>query len=288
MADQKFDGTEPGAEDALLLGKTLEYVDVYSPELLFPIARTQARKQLFAESPDVATNLPFHGQDLWTAYELSWLDAQGKPQVAMAEFWVPADSPNIIESKSFKYYLNSFNQSHFDSWRVLSETLVTDLSAAAGADVGVELYSLGREAALTTHLPGRCVDDLDLADVAYQPTPTLLKTIDGSGLVSEGLYSHLLKTNCPVTGQPDWATVWIQYTGTAIDPAGFLGYVVSFRQHQDFHENCVEKMFCDIQRQCQPKELTVYARYTRRGGLDINPFRTNTTLPIPQWRLVRQ
>ncbi len=267
-----------------MLGKRQKYVDTYSPQLLFPIAREEARKLLFG----AGVALPFDGQDIWTAYELSWLDPRGKPQVAMAEFSVPADSPNIIESKSFKYYLNSFNQSRFDSWGALSETLVRDLSSVAGADVGVELYSLNREMVLTTHIPGQCVDDLDLDSPVYQPDSSLLKVEGGEKAVSEALYSHLLKTNCPVTGQPDWASVWVQYSGPRINAASFLAYVISFRQHQDFHENCVEKMFRDLQLECRAEHLTVYARYTRRGGLDINPFRTNSGLPLPQWRLLRQ
>lgn len=269
--------------DVGLLGKAQDYRDTYAPELLFPISRAEARGQLFG-----ADKAPFTGQDLWSAYELSWLDLKGKPQVAMAEFSVPADSPNIIESKSFKYYLNSLNQSRFESWKSLSDVLAEDLSKAAGAEVGVELYSLNVEAVLTTHIPGECVDQLDAADFEYTPDPSLLRVVGDQKVVGEALYSHLLKTNCPVTGQPDWATVWVQYSGPKIEPASFLRYVVSFRQHQDFHENCVEKMFADILLKCHVEELTVYARYTRRGGLDINPFRTNTRLPVPQWRLLRQ
>lgn len=287
MADQKSGMQEPASHSDLLLGKRLEYTDTYSPQLLFPIARAQARQLLLINSA-FDLPLPFHGQDLWTAYELSWLDVQGKPQVAMAEFSIPADSPNIIESKSFKYYLNSLNQSRFKSWEAVSEILAADLSSAAGAEVAVELYSLNREAVLTTHIPGVCVDELDVGNPVYQPDPSLLRIEAGPQTVSGALYSHLLKTNCPVTGQPDWATLWVQYSGPRIDAASFLAYVVSFRQHQDFHENCVEKIFCDLQNQCHAKELTVYARYTRRGGLDINPFRTNSGLPVPQWRLPRQ
>jgi 7-cyano-7-deazaguanine reductase len=279
MVDHTSEDSEVG-----FLGKALEYKDTYAPELLFPIPRGESRQQLMLDS----SQLPFHGEDLWTAYELSWLDENGKPQVAMAEFAVPASSPNIIESKSFKYYLNSLNQSRFESWKALSEVLVSDLSKAAGAEVGVELLSLNLEAVLTTHIPGVCVDQLDAENFVYQPDSSLLKVDTGHQVVGEALYSHLLKTNCPVTGQPDWASVWVQYSGSRIDPTSFLAYVVSFRQHQDFHENCVEKMFCDLQACCKAEELTVYARYTRRGGLDINPFRTNTQLSAPRWRLLRQ
>ena len=268
----------------MLLGETHEYQNTYAPELLFPIPRHQARQHLTVDD----SQLPFSGHDLWSAYELSWLDSHGRPQVAMAEFAVPANSPNIIESKSFKYYLNSFNQSRFESWKFVSDIMAKDLSVAAGAEIGAELYSLNLESVLTTHIPGNCVDALDVEQFQYQPDASLLRVEEGSQVVGEALYSHLLKTNCPVTGQPDWATVWVQYSGPRIDPASFLAYVVSFRQHQDFHENCVEKIFMDIQSRCQSLELTVYARYTRRGGLDINPFRTNTSLAAPRWRLLRQ
>lgn len=283
MNDDSKSSEKPSME-TVLLGKPQAYTDTYSPRLLCPLARAESRRQLLPETE----TLPFRGQDLWTAYELSWLDAQGKPQVAMAEFTVPADSPCLIESKSFKYYLNSLNQSQFSSWKALSETLAQDLSEAAGAEVGVELYSLGVEMVITTHLPGQCVDDLEIKHPVYQPDASLLSIDAGQTEVSEALFSHLLKTNCPVTGQPDWATLWVQYSGPRIDPASLLAYIVSFRQHQDFHENCVEKIFCDLQKHCEAEELTVYARYTRRGGLDINPFRTNTELPVPAWRLLRQ
>lgn len=276
----------PDSSEGLLLGQRQAYTDTYTPALLHPIARSESRQQLLPA--DSVPPLPFQGQDIWTAYELSWLDTQGKPQVAMAEFAVPADSPNIIESKSFKYYLNSLNQTSFPSWKVLSDTLAQDLSKISGAEIGVELYSLNVEAVLTTHIPGRCIDDFDIENPVYQPDSSLLRTNTDQQVVSEALYSHLLKTNCPVTGQPDWATLWVQYSGSIIDPASLLAYVVSFRQHQDFHENCVEKIFCDLQSQCKCEELTVYARYTRRGGLDINPFRTNAQLPVPAWRLLRQ
>lgn len=278
---------ETGMENtpgAVLLGEARDYADTYSPQFLFPIARQKTRAHLAVDE----SQLPFRGHDLWSAYELSWLDSHGRPQVAMAEFAVPADSPNIIESKSFKYYLNSFNQSQFDSWKLVSDILTKDLSAAAGADIETELYSLNLETALTTHIPGHCVDAGDVAQFRYQPDASLLVADSSAQVVGEALYSHLLKTNCPVTGQPDWATVWVQYSGPRIDPASFLAYVVSFRQHQDFHENCVEKIFMDLQSRCQCVELTVYARYTRRGGLDINPFRTNTSLAVPRWRLLRQ
>ena len=233
---------------------------------------------------------PFIGVDLWTAWELSWLNVKGVPQVAVAEFTLPASSPNIIESKSFKLYLNSFNQTWFNSWLEVEQRLVADLSAAAGEAVAVRLMTLEQGEAdypLVTP-PGQCIDQLDVTIEHYHPEPALLALAAGGQVVSEVLYSNLLKTNCPVTGQPDWATLWIEYTGPAIDKAALLAYVVSFREHQDFHEQCVERCFLDIQNQLKPESLSVYARYTRRGGLDINPFRSTGGDVPKNWRLVRQ
>lgn len=264
------------------LGQTTVYPDKYSPELLFPIDRQLSRVHLGLES------LPFHGGDLWTAYELSWLNPKGKPQVAMAEFWIPAESKHIIESKSFKLYLNSFNQSNFASIDEVKKLVQQDLSKAAGADVDVYFYDLDEVSALSKieTVSGVCLDRLDVAIKHYQPTPDLLAV--NTTPVSETLYSHLLKTNCPVTGQPDWATIVIEYKGNQINHENLLAYVVSFRDHQDFHEHCVERIFCDIYQRCNPELLTVYARYTRRGGLDINPYRSTEKVVSNGKRLVRQ
>ncbi|EMW0552662.1 NADPH-dependent 7-cyano-7-deazaguanine reductase QueF [Pseudomonas aeruginosa] len=267
------------------LGKTSEYVSSYTPSLLFPISRTAK----WAELGLSAETLPYRGVDIWNCYELSWLTPAGKPVVAIGEFSIPADSPNIIESKSFKLYLNSLNQSAFDSREALRAVLQKDLSAAAGAPVGVRLRSLDEVAEEGIgRLPGRCIDELDIAVDGYeQPRPELLRC-DAGRIVEEQLYSHLLKSNCPVTGQPDWGTLVVDYRGPALDPASLLAYLVSFRQHQGFHEQCVERIFLDLQRLLQPQALSVYARYVRRGGLDINPYRSLAEVAPDNRRLVRQ
>ncbi|HHW2395502.1 TPA: NADPH-dependent 7-cyano-7-deazaguanine reductase QueF [Pseudomonas aeruginosa] len=267
------------------LGKTSEYVSSYTPSLLFPISRTAK----WAELGLSAETLPYRGVDIWNCYELSWLTPAGKPVVAIGEFSIPADSPNIIESKSFKLYLNSLNQSAFDSREALRAVLQKDLSAAAGAPVGVRLRSLDEVAEEGIgRLPGRCIDELDIAVDGYeQPRPELLRC-DAGRIVEEQLYSHLLKSNCPVTGQPDWGTLVVDYRGPVLDPASLLAYLVSFRQHQDFHEQCVERIFLDLQRLLQPQALSVYARYVRRGGLDINPYRSLAEVAPDNRRLVRQ
>ncbi|TXH01976.1 MAG: NADPH-dependent 7-cyano-7-deazaguanine reductase QueF [Rhodocyclaceae bacterium] len=253
------------------LGKATEYQSHYAPELLFPIPRQLKRSELGIA--DAA--LPFVGEDLWNAYELSWLNAKSKPVVAVGTFRVPASSPNLIESKSFKLYLNSFNQSSFSSLEAVAAAMNRDLSAAAGSPVAVALEPLSQRPQATIGIPdGILLDDLDIACDRYQPAPDLLIHLPGEA-IEETLYSHLLKSNCLVTGQPDWAMVVIRYRGAPIDRAGLLRYIVSFRNHNEFHEQCVERIFTDIQQRCRPEALAVYARYTRRGGLDINPFRSS-------------
>lgn len=259
------------------LGKPTEYRADYAPELLYPIPRQLKRDELGI----TAASLPFVGEDIWNAYEVSWLNPRGKPLVALATFKVPADSPNLIESKSFKLYLNSFNQTTFADAATVEATLVRDLSAAAGAPISAKIEVLSRRPQVLVGYPeGVLLDDLDIACDTYQPAPALLVTVDGEK-VEETLYSHLLKSNCLVTGQPDWAMVVIRYRGRPIEPAGLLRYIVSFRNHNEFHEQCVERIYCDIQRHCAPEALAVYARYTRRGGLDINPMRTSHPGPLP-------
>jgi 7-cyano-7-deazaguanine reductase len=259
------------------LGKTTTYASQYAPELLFPIARQQKRDELGI----TAGTLPFTGEDLWNAYELSWLDSKGKPVVAIGTLRVPADSPQLIESKSLKLYFNSFNQTTFADLDSVSALIQRDLSTAAGAPVKVELHALhAAPQARIAYPAGILLDTLDIACNIYQPAARLLSTLDGPA-VEETLYSHLLKSNCLVTGQPDWAMVVIRYRGQAIDRAGLLRYLVSFREHNEFHEQCVERIYCDIQRQCHPSALAVHARYTRRGGLDINPFRTSGDFTPP-------
>lgn len=266
------------------LGKTSTYISQYKPDLLFPIPRQSKRSEIGIDSSGA---LPFQGGDFWNAFELSWLNAKGKPVVAAAEFLFPCVTENIIESKSFKLYLNSFNNTRFDSFAVVEATLRRDLSNAAGGDVDVKLMSL-REAPelLTRVFSGICLDELDIHCDTYTTTPDYLAT--EKAIVTETLYSDLLKSNCLVTGQPDWASVQITYTGKKIQHEGLLKYIVSFRNHNEFHEQCVERMFMDISRHCEPERLFIYARYTRRGGLDINPYRANYPVAVSNLRLWRQ
>ncbi len=267
------------------LGKSSDYVATYSPHLLFPIPRGPK----WAELGLTAETLPYQGVDLWNCYELSWLLPSGKPVVAIGEFEIPADSPSIIESKSFKLYLNSLNQSVFESREALAEVMSSDLSAAAGKPVKVRLRTLDEVAAEgVATLPGRCVDDLDVTIEHYDHPQSGLLACDAGHMVEESLHSHLLKSNCPVTGQPDWGSVVVEYRGAALQAESLLAYLVSFRQHADFHEQCVERIFLDLQRLLQPEKLTVYARYVRRGGLDINPYRSTEAMVVDNRRLVRQ
>jgi 7-cyano-7-deazaguanine reductase len=258
----------------LPLGRETRYESAYNPELLQPIPRAISRAHLGIGEGD---SLPFYGVDEWWGFELSWLNGRGKPQVAVARFSFPAQSPAMVESKSFKLYLNSFNQSEFESHRLVKETLTRDLSRACGAEISVELFDVEEPALALAKPEGFCLDQLDIETRIYQPDAALLKLDAARGQVSEQLYSHLLRSNCPVTGQPDWATVCVEYKGIALDREALLAYIVSFREHQDFHEHCVERIFCDLQNLAEFEELTVCARYTRRGGLDINPLRS--TLP---------
>lgn len=258
------------------LGKATAYSDRYDPALLFPIPRAGKRAEL-----GLGATLPFHGEDLWNAYELSWLDARGKPQVAMATFRIPAESPCIIESKSFKLYLNSFGgeRLHADA---LQQRLCRDLAAAAGAPVALTLVPASAFARQQLQpLAGTLIDDLDLAIDHYGPPQPAFLDADRGQVAEEVLCSHLLKSNCPVTGQPDWASVQVAYRGPRLDRAGLLRYLVSFRHHDEFHEQCVERIFVDLSQRCRPERLAVYARYTRRGGLDINPFRSSEQAQAP-------
>lgn len=265
--------TAPNMPEASPLGKPTTYQAEYSPGLLFPIARGQKREEI-----GIAGTLPFFGVDIWNAYELSWLNLRGKPQVAIATFTVPADSPNIIESKSFKLYLNSFNQTRLATPEALADLLHTDLSDGFGMPVQVKLTLPDAFSTLRMgELEGLLLDRLDIEIGQYTPNPSLLKANHEEAMVEETLVSHLLKSNCLVTGQPDWGSVQIRYAGAQIDQEGLLQYLIGFRGHNEFHEQCVERIFMDILRQCRPQKLAVYARYTRRGGLDINPWRSNFT-----------
>lgn len=252
------------------LGKKSAYVDQYDASLLFPIPRQQKRDEI-----GIGVDLPFRGVDIWNAYELSWLNEKGKPVVALAEFYVPAESPNLIESKSFKLYLNSFNQTRFASLQEVQHHLATDLSAVVGSEVKVTIVYLNQagHSADIQSVNAVCIDDLDIEIDTYQTAPELLQT--DVEVVEEQLVSHLLKSNCLVTGQPDWGSVLIDYSGPRIHHDSLLKYLISFRQHNEFHEQCVERIYTDLKRHCHCESLTVYARYVRRGGLDINPFRTD-------------
>ncbi len=273
------------------LGKPTAYVDQYDASLLFPIPRAAKRAEI-----GIAGAAPFFGADMWTAFELSWLNLRGKPQVALAHFTVPCESRNIIESKSFKLYLNSFNNTRFADVQDVKNRLRADLAealwrdpAASSSEAGAPVQSIGvkmlppdlfeREA--VHELDGLCLDRLDVECSRFTPAPDLLRVLPDEAPVSEVLTSKLLKSNCLVTGQPDWGSVQISYAGAPIEQEGLLQYLVSFRNHNEFHEQCVERIFMDIWTRCQPTRLAVYARYTRRGGLDINPFRTSYPQALP-------
>ena len=265
--------------DQAPLGKNSDNPNQYSPELLFPISRTENRLKIGIKN----TEPPFFGIDIWNAYELSWLNAKGKPQLAIATFFVPVNSPNIIESKSWKLYLNSLNNHCFQSTEELIQTLKNDLSKAAGASVSVQLNAPEQQCAKgMKEMTGKLLDRLDLEiDPKQLPDAALLTSDTSLGIVEESLVSHLLRSNCPVTAQPDWASIQINYVGPTIDEEGLLRYLISFREHHEFHEHCVEKIFMDIKEKCRPSKLSVYARYTRRGGIDINPFRADYNAEWP-------
>lgn len=270
------------------LGHVSAYPEQYDPSLLFPIDRMPQRRPLGIVSAEM---LPFVGSDEWQAFEVSWLEPSGRPNVRIGRFTLPAQSPNLIESKSWKLYLNSYNQTVFSSEAEVIARMTQDLSAAAEAPVTVELLHPDALSLMGRAAPGKCLDDLDVTVRHYTPTPALLARVDGE-IVEETLHSHLLKSNCPVTGQPDWGTVVIQYRGPRIVHEGLLAYLISYRQHQDFHEHCVERIFVDIMSCIAPESLIVSARYVRRGGLDINPIRATlnydpTVLPTFP-RLIRQ
>jgi 7-cyano-7-deazaguanine reductase len=269
------------------LGKASAYVDLYDAGLLFPIPRSEKRHEIGITAP-----LPFMGADLWTAFELSWLNARGKPQVAIAHVTIPCESPFIAESKSIKLYFNSFNNTRFEGNNhgldAVREAIALDIGAATSgkprgeARVGVRLVSsdaFWQEK--VEELEGLNLDRLDVECTHYTPAPQLLTAAFDEQPVTESLVSHLLKSNCLVTGQPDWGSVQISYSGPQIDQAGLLQYIVSFRNHNEFHEQCVERIYMDVMRHCKPDKLAVYARYTRRGGVDINPFRTSYPQAVP-------
>jgi len=265
------------------LGKTTSYPDHYDPSQLYPIPRADKRAEL-----GLTGALPFFGADLWTAFELSWLNPRGKPQLAIAHFTVPCETPNIIESKSLKLYLGSFSNTQFASADEVRTRLRADMSEAVwrGAEsqstIGVRLLSPDAfDQEQVQELSGLSLDRLDIECTEYTPAPHLLRAAVGETPVEETLTSNLLKSNCLVTGQPDWGSIQIGYVGPPIDQERLLQYLVSFRNHNEFHEQCVERIFMDVWRHCQPTRLSVYARYTRRGGLDINPLRASHPLALP-------
>jgi 7-cyano-7-deazaguanine reductase len=267
-----------------VLGQHSSYPSEYDPTLLFPIVRSENRVSLGLNNPQTP---PFFGVDIWNAYELSWLNPKGKPQIALAEFVIPADSPNMIESKSFKLYLNSLNQQRFADLTELRNCLLHDLGSTLGSSLQIKLIgpneiSADKKMGAIEELGGQLLDRLDIeVDGSQKADPLLLHADSSLAPITQTLVSHLLKSNCPVTGQPDWASVQIQYQGRPMDEEGLLRYLLGFRQLGEFHEHCVEKIFCDIKSRCKPEKLSVYARYTRRGGLDINPFRTDYNAAWP-------
>ncbi len=271
-----------GAEDKLVLGRQTPVQTVYAPYILHSIPRVTARQHL-----GISTILPFQGADLWHAYEMSWLDSTGKPVVRVGRFTVPASSPNIVESKSFKLYLNSLNSTRFATVEEARATIIKDISDAAGEAVELQLLGVGDPSLTGTALSGECLDDVTVDPWFGAPRAEQLRVQSGH-IVEEVLYSHLLRSLCPVTGQPDWATVWLHYRGATLQHSALLQYILAYREHQEFHEQCVERMFCDISRRCEPQFLHLQAFYTRRGGLDINPFRSTDPAARPLPRLNRQ
>ena len=273
------------APDDLSLGKQVDYEFEYNPDLLQGVPRSLSRDTLNLSG----SGLPFDGIDTWTGYELSWLNLKGKPNVAILECHVPITSKNLIESKSFKLYLNSFNQTKFASAEDVRQVLQADLSACAGEPVEVKLILPEQFSSLQfQEFNGTLLDSLDVEIDQYSPNTQYLNVAKNETGVQETLVSHLLKSNCLITSQPDWASIQIRYEGKALDHEGLLKYLISFRQHNEFHEQCVERIYSDIMQHCKPAKLTVCARYTRRGGLDINPFRSNFETPYANHRQARQ
>lgn len=272
-----------GSEDhgGMLLGQNTPVVDHYAPQLLFPIARDQGRQRIGVSDPP-----PFFGGDLWHAYELSWLNTGGKPLARVGRLYIPATSPNMVESKSLKLYLNSLNNAHFESERDFIDTVCADIANVVGESVELELLDICAPQLAGTPLAGECLDDLDISPTDTPPSADILEL--GTETGEQQVFSHLLRSLCPVTGQPDWATVWIHYRGPQLIPGALLRYIISYRRHQEFHEQCIERMFHDIYSRCAPMSLHIQGFYARRGGLDINPFRSTDPGARPLPRLNRQ
>ena len=263
------------------LGREAAYTDTYTPSLLCPISRSESRPTANGGE------LPFFGEDVWTAYELSWLTPSGKPAVAGARFRVPCSSTHLVESKSVKLYLNSFAHTRFADSEEVRSTLESDLRTAVRAPVDVQLLALDQLTEAPAQLPGTCIDSADVGIEQYHPEPELLR-VTSETVVSETLYTHLFRSICPVTGQPDWASMWVQYRGRGIDRDRLLAYLVSYRRHAAFHESTVEAVFTDLSARCAPQSLSVYGLFQRRGGVDINPYRSTDSNPPTAYRLPRQ
>lgn len=267
----------------LLLGQHTPVVEVYSPELLYPIARKEARSNLGIDGA-----LPFYGVDQWYAYEMSWLDENMRPVARVGRFTIPCTTPNLVESKSFKLYLNSLNNTSFESEQAAMNCIVSDISEIAGSPVSLKLFSLDDDALRGHILAGHLLDNCCVGGATGEPVADQIEIAKDGLCVEEKLFSHLLRSLCPVTGQPDWATVWLHYKGVRIDHDSLLTYIVAYRDHQEFHEQCVERMFRDICMRCEPEFLHIQAFYTRRGGMDISPFRSTSPNLSAQPRLNRQ
>ena len=266
------------------LGVSSGYTDNYDPKLLFAILRSKSRATL-----GLGSDLPFHGEDIWNAYELTWLDQHGKPRLAMAELRIPANSKAVVESKSLKLYVNSFSGTQFKDSEEVRNLIIKDLSELCSATVEVQLVlSTDSEFGRIGRLPGFCIDSLSVTCEHYEVDPGLLKLQVNAPIVQEELYTNLLRSKCPVTSQPDLGSILITYSGPQIEPSSLLRYIISYRNHEALHETCVENVFLDIMDRCQPDKLSVYARYLRRGGIDINPFRSNFETHVRNVRLSRQ
>jgi len=265
------------------MGKTSGYPDSFDPELLVALPRSTNREIIGVGDP-----LPFTGEDVWHAYELSWLNKQGLPTAVIGRFSFSCNSPCLVESKSFKLFLNSLNQEKFNDKKDVISLLTEHLSKCSGDKVGIELIELDASADQTKTPEGLCIDGLNVEIKDYHPNSSLL-SCDENNVIEEHLYSDLFKSNCPVTNQPDWASMSIYYKGSAISHESLLAYLVSYRLHSDYHENCVEKIFVDLQKKCKPQVLTVQANFLRRGGLDINPVRsTHGEYIKTPFRFIRQ
>lgn len=285
MNDQVLQKYQSEAEQSEL-GKKSAYDETYNPDRLYPIPRAGKRQEIGVDP----VQLPFYGFDCWNHYEVSWLNAKGKPMVAIAELFYDCSSPNLIESKSLKLYFNSFNNTRIQNVNELENTINKDLQKCVGAEVWVHIHLLEETSEITVQKPliGELLDELDIECTIYLVEPSFLSISDE--IVEETLFSNLLKSNCLVTGQPDWGSVQITYEGKKINREGLLKYLISYRNHNEFHEQCIERIFVDIMNYCKPEKLTVYGRYTRRGGLDINPYRSTekTSFAGKNVRLARQ